>query len=154
MVVILADLAHTDTIVLLLGCIHTPCPLIAASRSLPPTPPDKGSFPLDHSGKCRQLVDTYLVCLMHNRNNQSLCKDASRQYLQCRMQYNLMAKEDLAQYGLGDPKNEKANQTTQTLAKLDSYVQHHPQVQPTDITHAKQAIDEDSKNQHLQHINR
>lgn len=70
------------------------------------------------------------------------------------MQYNLMAKEDLKNYGFDSVDNEKVTDNLQTLAKLDSYVQHHQQSKPTDVTRVKQKIDYELKEQHLEHIKR
>ena len=66
------------------------------------TPPDKGSFPLDHFGECTHLKDLYQKCMKENRNQSTRCRIQSRDYLQCRMDKNLMAKEDLKKLGFKD----------------------------------------------------
>lgn len=71
------------------------------ARQLAPTPPDKGSFPLDHKGRCRELVDSYLHCLSEKQHTHNNCKSITQQYLLCRMSNNLMANESLDKYGLG-----------------------------------------------------
>lgn len=39
-----------------------------------PTPPEKGSFPLDHEGLCKQSMIIYMKCLNKNNNQNSLCR--------------------------------------------------------------------------------
>mmetsp|Transcript_130139 Transcript_130139/g.278080 ORF Transcript_130139/g.278080 Transcript_130139/m.278080 type:complete len:137 (-) Transcript_130139:92-502(-) len=62
-------------------------------------PPDKGSFPLDHFNECSSLKAEYLRCLReHNFDNMS-CRYLSKQYLECRMERNLMSQEPLKSLG-------------------------------------------------------
>lgn len=56
-------------------------------------PPDKGSFPLDHDGDCKELKKDYMRCLKRNQGDNLSCRYMSRKYLQCRMDFNLMAQE-------------------------------------------------------------
>ncbi|XP_026735121.1 cytochrome c oxidase assembly protein COX19 [Trichoplusia ni] len=67
-----------------------------------PTPPDKGSFPLDHDGLCKKSMTKYMKCLFNNDNNNSMCREESKEYLACRMDNNLMAKEDWSKLGYKD----------------------------------------------------
>lgn len=62
-------------------------------------PPINGSFPLDLQGKCKELVNKYLVCIkshsnlnIENINNDDVesCKCIMEEYLKCREQNNLM----------------------------------------------------------------
>ena len=64
-----------------------------------PTAPDKGSFPLDHEGSCKKLMLKYMQCLRINLDDNSACRQESKAYLQCRMDHNLMAKEDFSKLG-------------------------------------------------------
>lgn len=64
-----------------------------------PTPPEKGSFPLDHEGMCRLSMTKYMKCLFNNDNNNSMCRDEAKDYLACRMNNNLMAKEEWSKLG-------------------------------------------------------
>lgn len=59
-----------------------------------PTAPDKGSFPLDHEGVCKVPMLRYMICLRSCNNDNSKCRDQAKEYLSCRMDKNLMAKED------------------------------------------------------------
>lgn len=64
-----------------------------------PTPPEKGSFPLDHEGLCRSLMVKYMRCLYDNDNVTSNCRYLSRDYLACRMEHGLMAQEEWSKLG-------------------------------------------------------
>ena len=66
------------------------------------SPPDKGSFPLDHFGECKALMKTFMSCLKENEYNQRKCRVESREYLQCRMDNDLMVSEDLDDLGFND----------------------------------------------------
>ena len=80
------------------------------SRGYQPRAPEKGVFPLDHFGECKQvrrmccaclrplpcLVSTllnlglqisqqYLACLKENANDAAKCRELTKLYLQCRM---------------------------------------------------------------------
>lgn len=62
-------------------------------------PPDKGSFPLDHDGECKEFMIKYMKCLRQNENNNSKCRGDSKRYLECRMDRELMAQEDFELLG-------------------------------------------------------
>ena len=81
-------------------------------RSLPPSPPARGSFPLDHAGECKAHMTAFLACMLAQtagaagarRGGETAaahadCKELSKEYLQCRMQRGLMAAEDLDTLG-------------------------------------------------------
>ncbi|XP_017772870.1 PREDICTED: cytochrome c oxidase assembly protein COX19 [Nicrophorus vespilloides] len=70
-----------------------------SQKSFTPTPPEKGSFPLDHEGLCKKLMVKYMQCLRKNDNNNSECRKESQDYLGCRMDNNLMAKEEWNKLG-------------------------------------------------------
>ena len=73
----------------------------AKSRFIP-TPPDKGSFPLDHDGVCKDLMSKYMLCLGSNRQDNSKCREEIKLYLDCRMKNSLMAQEEWKSLGLDD----------------------------------------------------
>jgi len=51
-----------------------------------PSPPERGSFPLDHEAECQPLMKQYLRCLRSHRGiNDDECRQLSKGYLQCRM---------------------------------------------------------------------
>ncbi|KAF5288102.1 hypothetical protein FQA39_LY15527 [Lamprigera yunnana] len=64
-----------------------------------PVPPDKGSFPLDHEGLCKNVMINYMKCLIKKNNDNSLCREEARDYLACRMNNNLMTKEEWSNLG-------------------------------------------------------
>jgi cytochrome c oxidase assembly protein subunit 19 len=58
-------------------------------------PPQRGIFPLDHDSECKPAMERYLECLKQERDLHYKCRDLSKEYLQCRMDRQLMAQEDL-----------------------------------------------------------
>lgn len=75
-----------------------------------PSPPDKGSFPLDHENLCKRQMINYMSCLRNNSDDNSLCRNQAKEYLQCRMDSNLMAKEDWKSLGFPEA-DSKSKQT-------------------------------------------
>lgn len=73
-----------------------------SQKSFNVKPPDKGSFPLDHDGECKEFMLRYMKCLRENNMNNTNCRTVSKEYLQCRMDKNLMAKEDWKKLGYTD----------------------------------------------------
>lgn len=69
-----------------------------------PTAPDRGSFPLDHDNVCKKLMLDYMVCLSDNQQDNSKCRTEAKEYLGCRMENNLMAKEEWSFLGFQDKK--------------------------------------------------
>eukprot|EP00427_Karlodinium_veneficum_P032590 CAMPEP_0169194718 /NCGR_PEP_ID=MMETSP1016-20121227/6840_1 /TAXON_ID=342587 /ORGANISM="Karlodinium micrum, Strain CCMP2283" /LENGTH=120 /DNA_ID=CAMNT_0009271229 /DNA_START=68 /DNA_END=427 /DNA_ORIENTATION=+ len=66
-------------------------------------PPDKGSFPIDHFGECTNLKSEYMKCLKENQFDNMSCRYLSKQYLECRMDKDLMSKEPMHNLGfIGD----------------------------------------------------
>lgn len=60
-----------------------------------PVPPERGAFPLDLEGKCKDLVLKYLNCLSKKEN----CRQLSKEYLKCRMDNGLMVQDDFKNLG-------------------------------------------------------
>jgi len=71
-------------------------------KSFIPTAPIKGSFPLDHDNVCKVEMVDYMICLNKNRGRNDECRDLAKQYFQCRMENQLMAREDWVKLGYGD----------------------------------------------------
>lgn len=65
-------------------------------------PPERGIFPLDHEGECKEEMKVYLNCLKEKSQDYFPCKVLSKAYLQCRMDRNLMKAEDMNNLGLGE----------------------------------------------------
>lgn len=70
-----------------------------------PTPPEKGSFPLDHENVCKRQMIKYMKCLRDSDNNNSVCREEAQNYLACRMDHNLMAKEEWPKLGFSASEN-------------------------------------------------
>eukprot|EP00745_Piridium_sociabile_P008427 TRINITY_DN156974_c0_g1_i1.p1 TRINITY_DN156974_c0_g1~~TRINITY_DN156974_c0_g1_i1.p1 ORF type:complete len:107 (+),score=28.27 TRINITY_DN156974_c0_g1_i1:32-322(+) len=81
-------------------------------------PPEKGSFPLDHDGECKQFMTKYMRCLRENRQENTKCRQESMDYLNCRMDRNLMLKEDWKKLGYSDLA--KDNTTTNSSSSSTS----------------------------------
>ena len=78
------------------------------------TRPERGSFPLDHDAECKHLISSYLRCLKKPRSspdngkiqagiNDEECRLIAKDYLQCRMDKNLMARDEMKNLGLEFP---------------------------------------------------
>lgn len=71
--------------------------------SLRPTPPQRGSFPLDHFGDCTEQMEKYMKCLKLVKNdNAPNCRLLAKDYLDCRMHHDLMDKAEWKDLGLPD----------------------------------------------------
>ncbi|KAG7121987.1 Cytochrome c oxidase assembly protein COX19 like [Verticillium longisporum] len=72
-----------------------------------PTPPQRGSFPLDHDGECKHVMASYLSCMKKVSGvNDTACRDLAKSYLTCRMDRNLMARDDFKNLGFGKDSHE------------------------------------------------
>ncbi|KAK6462134.1 putative copper metallochaperone, required for cytochrome c oxidase assembly [Scheffersomyces coipomensis] len=98
-------------------------------RHWSPTPPERGSFPLDHYGECTEYMNSYLKCMKFTQNqNAPNCRILAKQYLKCRMDNQLMEQSEWDSLGLvnlpGDAAAAaaaatKSNSTTKIDSKLD-----------------------------------
>ena len=86
---------------------------VFGAKKFIPTPPEKGSFPLDHEGECKRFYLKFMICLSEKDNVTSACREESKAYLGCRMDKNLMAKEDWSRLGFA----EKGEQTKAEAVK-------------------------------------
>ncbi|KAL6649066.1 hypothetical protein ACP70R_013290 [Stipagrostis hirtigluma subsp. patula] len=69
------------------------------NRGVRPVPPEKGVFPLDHLHECDLEKKEYLACLKSTGFQSEKCRQFSKKYLECRMERNLMAKQDMSELG-------------------------------------------------------
>ncbi|CAL9751039.1 unnamed protein product [Musa acuminata subsp. burmannicoides] len=69
------------------------------NRGARPVPPEKGVFPLDHLHECDLAKKEYIACLKSSGYQSEKCRHLSKKYLECRMERNLMAKQDLSELG-------------------------------------------------------
>ncbi|KAI1365613.1 putative cytochrome c oxidase assembly protein Cox19 [Xylaria arbuscula] len=75
-----------------------------------PTPPERGSFPLDHDGECKHVMTRYLSCIKKVKGmNDDECRNLAKSYLSCRMDRNLMARDDFKNLGFQEPCSEPAS---------------------------------------------
>jgi len=79
---------------------------VFGAKKFNPTPPDKGSFPLDRENVCKPYYAKYMICLLENKNSASACREQSKEYLECRMEKGLMAKEDWDKLGFNKEQNQ------------------------------------------------
>ncbi|KAF2667426.1 hypothetical protein BT63DRAFT_403060 [Microthyrium microscopicum] len=67
-----------------------------------PTPPQRGSFPLDHYAECKEIMKTYLTCLKRTTGANDECREVAKEYLGCRMTHNLMARDSMRNLGFAE----------------------------------------------------
>ncbi|KAK4101755.1 hypothetical protein N658DRAFT_496193 [Parathielavia hyrcaniae] len=68
-----------------------------------PVPPQRGSFPLDHDGECKNVMMSYLSCIKKVKGvNEGECRMLAKSYLACRMDRNLMARDEFKNLGFKD----------------------------------------------------
>ncbi|CAF1501225.1 unnamed protein product [Adineta steineri] len=68
-------------------------------KYISPIKPERGVFPLDHEGECKESMLKYMLCLSRHDNKPSSCQDESKTYFQCRMDRNLMKKHEWEDLG-------------------------------------------------------
>ena len=83
-----------------------------SGRALPPRPPAKGSFPLDHLGECQEFAKAYEECLRNHKRIAGYCRHEARKYLECRMEAGLMAKEEWRKLGLAEEQDRTEEDTS------------------------------------------
>ncbi|EED24019.1 cytochrome c oxidase assembly protein Cox19, putative [Talaromyces stipitatus ATCC 10500] len=84
-----------------------------AAANFKPTPPERGSFPLDHDGECKHLIQNYLKCLKSQGGvNNEDCRKLAKGYLGCRMDKNLMAPDEFENLGLEFKEKSTGDDTT------------------------------------------
>ncbi len=54
------------------------------------------------SGECKTFMLSYMKCLKANKNNSGACRPEARDYLGCRMDNELMGRDEWSNLGLGD----------------------------------------------------
>ncbi|XP_051877013.1 cytochrome c oxidase assembly protein COX19 [Pristis pectinata] len=88
-------------------------------KTFSPRPPDRGSFPLDHLGECKEFKEKFMNCLKESKFDSSVCREQSMEYLKCRMDRQLMAKEPLEKLGFKDLLDVKSAETRQPDRSVD-----------------------------------
>jgi len=90
-----------------------------SNKSVPPRSPDKGSFPLDHDAECKELMSKYKLCLKENQNLTSKCRLETKNYLSCRMEKDLMMKEDLKKLGFSEDSSKESKVIQEIFEKTE-----------------------------------
>lgn len=72
---------------------------VGVTKRVKPIPPDRGSFPLDHEGVCKEDSKNYLDCIRVHNGNSSNCTKLASVYLKCRIDNGLLAEESLTNFG-------------------------------------------------------
>ncbi|WVN89341.1 cytochrome c oxidase assembly protein COX19 [Cryptococcus depauperatus CBS 7841] len=91
-----------------------------------PSPPQRGSFPLDHDGECKAAMVAYLKCMKENANDNGKCRLQSKNYLECRMDKGLMQRDDMINLGLGDVVEPSAPTRNQSSMPQPSFQSQAP----------------------------
>lgn len=60
-------------------------------------------------GECKRFQEKFMKCLRENKFENALCRLESKDYLECRMERQLMAQEPLEKLGFGDLMDGKAD---------------------------------------------
>ncbi|OVA08572.1 CHCH [Macleaya cordata] len=97
------------------------------NRGARPVPPEKGVFPLDHMHECDLEKKEYISCLKSSGYQSEICRRFSKKYLECRMERNLMAKQDMSELGFG--KNYGVEDDEEKNDKIDRKDASSPSVQ-------------------------
>ncbi|KAG8933564.1 Cytochrome c oxidase assembly protein cox19 [Tulasnella sp. 418] len=93
------------------------------------SPPERGSFPLDHEGECKEFMKSYLKCLRTYGQESVNCRVFSKNYLECRMTRGLMDRDEwknlgYAQVGeeqrLGSQKSSNPTSSSQGASTKDN----------------------------------
>ncbi|GAA5878468.1 hypothetical protein JCM3774_006409 [Rhodotorula dairenensis] len=92
------------------------------SLSLGGAPPQKGSFPLDHEGECKDYMVRYLKCMKQNKQTSTDCRHLSKEYLACRMDKGLMERTEWDALGFQEQETGATAAGTQPTAQAK-----HPQ---------------------------
>ena len=87
--------------------------LCVREKVFSPKPPIQGSFPLDHDGECKKEMLEYMLCIAKEKNENTKCRSQAKEYLGCRMKYNLMEKRDLHLFGYDKEESSESDEQQQ-----------------------------------------
>ncbi|CAG9461452.1 unnamed protein product [Pedinophyceae sp. YPF-701] len=91
------------------------------SRGVPSKAPEKGIFPLDHFGECKEVAKAYTACLKQSKGDAGVCRELSKKYFECRMSSGLMEKQELAELGFYGRETEEAPVRTDSASGQKGY---------------------------------
>ncbi|KAK4395219.1 Cytochrome c oxidase assembly protein COX19 [Sesamum angolense] len=89
------------------------------NRGARPVPPEKGVFPLDHMHLCDLEKKEYINCLKTSGHKSEKCRQFSKKYLECRMEKNLMAKQDMSELGFRKDEEREVSADESETARID-----------------------------------
>ncbi|PIN20958.1 putative cytochrome c oxidase, subunit COX19 [Handroanthus impetiginosus] len=89
------------------------------NRGARPVPPEKGVFPLDHTHLCDLEKKDYINCLKSSGHKSEKCRQFSKKYLECRMEKNLMAKQDMSELGFRKEGEEQSSADESQSGRID-----------------------------------
>ncbi|KAK1272805.1 hypothetical protein QJS04_geneDACA022273 [Acorus gramineus] len=90
------------------------------NRGVSPVPPEKGIFPLDHLHECDLDKKEYISCLKTSGYQSEKCRIFSKKYLECRMERNLMAKQDMFELGFGEEHRSETSESKDLRIKNEA----------------------------------
>ncbi|KAJ7225884.1 hypothetical protein GGX14DRAFT_641610 [Mycena pura] len=85
-----------------------------------PLPPDRGAFPLDHDGECKEQMKLYMTCLRSNSGTSTPCRPMSQNYLDCRMNKGLMERDEWKNLGFETNETKDPEQAPSTQSESNS----------------------------------
>ena len=56
--------------------------VVSMSSKINTTPPEKGSFPLDHFHECKTFMEKYMACMKRESNTHLACREETKAYVQ------------------------------------------------------------------------
>ncbi|KAL8043224.1 hypothetical protein ABFS82_09G108000 [Erythranthe guttata] len=89
------------------------------NRGARPVPPEKGVFPLDHMHLCDLEKKDYIGCLKSTGHQSDKCRQFSKKYLECRMEKNLMARQDMSELGFRKEGESQASVDESDTGRID-----------------------------------
>lgn len=73
------------------------------------------------AGECKQVMSQYVSCIKKVKGvNVDECRELAKAYLACRMDKNLMARDDFKNLGFQDPKDNPASSKAADGSKTQS----------------------------------
>ncbi|ORX33964.1 cytochrome c oxidase assembly protein COX19 [Kockovaella imperatae] len=97
------------------------------------TPPQRGSFPLDHDGDCKAFMIEHLKCLKEFKGDNGKCRFEARRYLECRMDHDLMDRDDMQNLGLGNATESQTSKAAQVKPQAADVRNGDVKAQPTTV---------------------
>ena len=79
------------------------------------------------TGECKQSMTKYLSCIKKVKGvNEGECRELAKAYLSCRMDRNLMAKDDFKNLGFQNPTEDAGSSSSKTANDNNTQAQVKP----------------------------